>query len=82
MKMEIFNFHEKQPRRGNVVCFSEDAISAAFYRIDGRGDVWGTHGGEWGYCCSVAELQDYGHYTHWARTDKAFNIKYDIPKDD
>jgi len=84
--MEIYSFKDKTPKRGKIVCFSEEDAQANFYFLDGRGDAWSrtdeTCG--WEHACRAEDLSSYrwGHYSHWARTDKVFNMEYDIPKDD
>lgn len=82
MKLEIINFKDKSPKRGKIICFSETDAEADFYFLDTSGNAYGKMGDEWEYACTIEQLQDYGHYTHWSRTDKIFDIKYDIPKDD
>ena len=83
MKLEIFSFNDKTPKRGKIICFDEQDAEADFYLLDGRGDAWGKMrgGDEWEYACDSKKIQDYGQYSHWARVDKAFNIDYDIPKE-
>lgn len=83
MKIDVVNFEDRAPKRGKVICFSEKNADAAFYLLDGKGNVWGFTQGddEWHYACPADELSKYGHYSHWARTDQGFDIKYNIPKE-
>jgi hypothetical protein len=82
MKLEIFSFKDKTPNRGKIICFSEEDAQADFYFLDGRGDAWYkiNECSDWEYGCSADKLSVFGHYSHWARTDKAFSIDYNIPK--
>lgn len=81
MKLEIFSFEDKTPKRGKIICFSEVNRHAAFYLLDGRSDAWGICIDELEYACPASDLQNYGHYSHWARVDKTFNIDWDIPEE-
>jgi hypothetical protein len=81
MELKIFRFTDKEPRRGKIVCFNEDDAQADFYFLDGKGLAWGkvSECSEWEFACPIPEVQKYGGYSHWARTDKFFNIDFDIP---
>ena len=82
MKIEVHSFKDKIPKRGMVACFSEDNSDADIYFIDGTGDVWSKSyiDSEAEYACEAEELQEYGMYSHWMRTNKFLNIKMDIPE--
>jgi len=80
--LKIYTFKEKQPRRGDIICFDENTPDCDFYHIDYSGCVYSCFAcSEVFYACKVDELEDYGRYTHWARTNKVFNVKWDIPKE-
>ncbi len=79
MKLEIFSFKDKMPKRGKIVCFND--YQPGYYYLDYQGNVWGFIAEECEYACQLKDLQSYGSYTHWARTDKAFKIDYNIPKE-
>ena len=81
MKLEIINFKDKTPKRGKIICFSEADADAGFHFLDNTGNVWTKVTDEWEYGCQIEDLEMYGHYTHWARIDKVFNIDFDIPKE-
>ena len=81
-ELKIYTFEEKKPRRGDFICFDEKTPDCDFYHIDHSGYVYTRFGdGEVYYACGVDKLQEYGGYTHWARTSKVFNIKWDIPEE-
>ena len=85
MELKIINLKDSMPKRGKVIFFSEGHAQADFYYLDNKGDAWSKtdEASDWEYACPSEQLvnYDWGHYTHWARVDKVFNIDFDIPKD-
>ena len=82
MNLKIISFKDNSPKRGKIICFSQSDVAADFFLLDRQGYAWICVGDEWECACVGAELQKYGHYSHWARIQSVFDIKFDIPKDE
>lgn len=82
MKLEVISFKDNAPKRGKIICFSESNSEADFFCLDRKGSAWINMLGDCDYACHASELQDYGHYSHWARIGKVFDIEFHIPEDE
>lgn len=82
MKLDVISFKDKQPKRGKIICFSEDESKADFYSLDNAGWAWINCLDECEFACAYNKIQEYGNYSHWARIRGIFDIKFNIPKDE